>query len=58
MKATLLAKGISEAMNCTSFAVGLTILWLPPFVIGQIRGRREPLAATVPPRAHGRDLGR
>src|SRR5260221_3634616 len=41
MKATLLPNGISEAMSCTSFAVGLTIIWLPPLLIVQVRVRRD-----------------
>ncbi len=42
MKATLLAKGISEAMNCTAFGLGVIPLWVTPFVIGEVRrGRRR-----------------
>ncbi len=39
MKATLLAKGISEAMNCTAFALAIVPLWLGPFLVGVIRRR-------------------
>ena|SRR5260370_21933660 len=46
MKATLLAKGISEAMNCTAFGLGVVPLWVTPFVIGEVRrGRRRRNAA-------------
>ncbi|MSP60345.1 MAG: hypothetical protein EXR72_08385 [Myxococcales bacterium] len=38
MKATLLARGVSEAMNCTLLALGAVPLWLAPFVVGVIRG--------------------
>jgi biopolymer transport protein ExbB/TolQ len=42
MKATLLAKGISEAMNATAFGLGVIPLWIAPFVIGEVRrGRRR-----------------
>jgi hypothetical protein len=34
-----LAEGISQAMNCTAFALAALILWIPPFVIGVYRGR-------------------
>ena len=39
LKASLLARGISEAMNCTATGFGATILWLPPFIVGQVRRR-------------------
>jgi hypothetical protein len=37
MRAALLARGISEAMNCTAFGLGTLVLWIPPFVIGTVR---------------------
>jgi biopolymer transport protein ExbB/TolQ len=40
MKATLLAQGISESMNCTAFALGGTLAWSIPFVVGEVRRRR------------------
>jgi len=39
-KASRLAQGISEAMNCTAFGLGAVVLWTPPFVIGEVRRRR------------------
>jgi biopolymer transport protein ExbB/TolQ len=39
-KATLLAMGISEAMNCTAFSLSGLLLWIPAFVIGEYRRRR------------------
>ncbi|MBI5479205.1 MAG: MotA/TolQ/ExbB proton channel family protein [Deltaproteobacteria bacterium] len=48
LKSTVLARGISEAMNCTAFALGGTLLWSVPFVVGEVRRRRSgrPGAAT------------
>ncbi len=48
-KAALLAEGISQAMNCTAFALGAVILWIPPFVIGEVRRRRAQPPAASPP---------
>jgi hypothetical protein len=45
MKATLLAMGISEAMNCTAVAVATVPAWVVPFVIGQVRRARLRRAA-------------
>ncbi len=46
MKATLLARGISESMNCTAFGLAVVPAWLLPFFIGVVRDaparRREP----------------
>ena len=41
MKSTVLARGISEAMNCTAFALGGALLWSVPFAVGEVRRRRE-----------------
>jgi hypothetical protein len=41
MKATLLAKGISEAMNATACGVGALLLWIAPFVVGEVRRSRR-----------------
>jgi MotA/TolQ/ExbB proton channel family len=42
MKATMLAKGISCAMNATVLGLGVVPLWVGPFVIGEVRrGRRR-----------------
>jgi hypothetical protein len=41
LKATLLAKGISEAMSCTAFGLGALALWIAPFVIGTVRRTRR-----------------
>jgi flagellar motor component MotA len=49
MKATLLAKGISEAMNCTAIGLGAVPFWLTPFIIGIVRGRRQQVAAPLAP---------
>lgn len=40
MKAALLAQGISESMNCTAFGIGALLLWITPFVVGQVRSKR------------------
>jgi len=44
LKATVLAKGISEAMNCTGVALVVVLpLWIAPFVVGEVRrARRRP----------------
>ena len=48
MKATLLAKGISEAMNCAAFGMATIPAWVVPFVIGQVRlGRLRRAAASA-----------
>jgi hypothetical protein len=40
-KASLLAERISESMNCSAFGVGALLLWIPLFVIAEMRyGRR------------------
>jgi hypothetical protein len=40
MKATVLAEGISAAMNSTAFALVGSVLWGIPFVVGEVRRRR------------------
>jgi hypothetical protein len=40
MKASMLARGISEAMNCAVYGAGTLFLWVAPFVIGEVRRRR------------------
>ncbi len=42
MKSTVLARGISEAMNCTAFALGGAMIWGVPFAVGEVRRRRGP----------------
>jgi hypothetical protein len=52
MKATLLAKGISEAMRSTSVGVLTLPMWLVPYVVGVVRGRRKArvvLTGAIPP---------
>ena len=44
LKATALARGISEAMSCTAFALGGSVVWSIPFVVGEVRRRRRKLA--------------
>jgi biopolymer transport protein ExbB/TolQ len=39
-KASVLAQGISESMNCTAFALASSILWAIPFTVGEVRRRR------------------
>jgi hypothetical protein len=48
-KSTVLARGISEAMSCTAIALGGTLLWSVPFVIGEVRRRRSPRPGAPPP---------
>jgi biopolymer transport protein ExbB/TolQ len=52
MKATLLAKGISEAMNCTALGLVVVPLWVTPFVIGEVRRSRR-RRSTAKPSASG-----
>lgn len=52
-KATLLAQGISEAMNATAFGLAAVILWVPLFVIGAVRRRK-----LTPPGTSSSDPGR
>lgn len=41
MKATLLAKGISESMNATACGLATVPLWLAPFIVGEVRRARR-----------------
>jgi biopolymer transport protein ExbB/TolQ len=52
-KSAVLARGISEAMNCTAFALGGTLLWSVPFVVGEVRRRRVTGPGTPPTAAGG-----
>ena len=40
MKATLLAKGISESMNATAVSLLTIPMWLLPFIVGEVRRAR------------------
>lgn len=40
-KATLLAAGISESMNCTAFGILVLLVSVPPYLIGQWRLKRR-----------------
>jgi len=53
MKSTVLARGISEAMNFTAFALGGTLLWSVPFVVGEVRRRRVERPGAAPPATGG-----
>jgi hypothetical protein len=49
-KATLLAKSISNAMNCSAFALGATLIWVPTIIIGEVRRSRRRAAELQTPR--------
>ncbi len=49
-KATLLAKGISEAMNATALPIIATVIWLPAFIVGEVRRSRRRAGELQPPR--------
>ena len=52
MKATMLSKGISEAMNCTAFGLGTGIFGLATYAVAQ---RHDPARARRHQPGHGRD---
>jgi hypothetical protein len=39
-KASVLAQGISQSMNCTALALASSILWAIAFTVGEVRRRK------------------